>query len=373
LLLSAALIVRNEEEFLDSCLASLQGFVDEIVVVDTGSTDATKEIARAHGARVFDFPWNDDFSRARNRALDLARGEWILYIDADERILSGDFAGIRPQLQDPSFAAYHVSLNPKTGLTSYRILRLFRNHSTIRFLGVIHENIWPSLTRYVARTGQRVGEVELMLEHRGYEGDQARKNARNLPLLKQAVERDPARIYAWCHLADVHLASGDAAAAEHAWRKALEVVRTSRTETADDSLPYIGLLQLLCGRKEDASELLREALERFPWNLQLVWLQGRNELDVGRVEAAIPAFERLVAAGITGDYDRTLAYDRKLLGLFAYESLATCYFRLGNYRESRRYYGLAAAADPGRLDFRVKQMLCSRLERQTTAPEASCR
>jgi glycosyltransferase involved in cell wall biosynthesis len=373
LLLSATLIVRNEEKFLDSCLASIRGFVDEIVVVDTGSTDATKDIAVAHGARVSEFPWAGDFSQARNHALSLARGEWILYIDADEQVRSGDFADIRARLHDPSFVAFHVSMIPMAGLTSYRILRLFRNQPAIRFLGVIHENIWPSLTRYVGRTGGRVGEVDLLFEHRGYEGDQAHKHARNLPLLKQAVERDPSRIYAWCHLADVHLASGDPAGAEQAWRTAIEVVRNSGFSTADDSLPYVGLLQFLRGRNEDVSALLREALTRFPWNLQLVWLQGRIEQEAGRFASAIPAFERLAAAGETGEYDRTLAYDRKLLDVLPYESLATCHFRLGRYRESRAYYERAAAVEPGRLEFRVKQLLCSRLEREAAAPGASCR
>ena len=89
LLLSAALIVRNEERFLVGCLDSLEGFVDEVVLVDTGSTDATPRIAADRGITVHTFPWADDFSAARNRALDLARGEWILYIDADERIRAG--------------------------------------------------------------------------------------------------------------------------------------------------------------------------------------------------------------------------------------------------------------------------------------------
>ena len=84
--IGAAMIVRNEERFLDDCLASIAGQVDEIVLVDTGSTDLTLEIAGRYGARIIEYPWSDDFSAARNHALDHASSDWILYIDADERL-----------------------------------------------------------------------------------------------------------------------------------------------------------------------------------------------------------------------------------------------------------------------------------------------
>jgi glycosyltransferase involved in cell wall biosynthesis len=111
-LLSAALIVKNEEKFLGDCLASLRGLADEVVVVDTGSTDRTQEIARSGGARVYDFPWNGDFAAARNRALDLSTGEWILYIDADERVRPDATLDLRAELSDPLLAGCRVLLHP---------------------------------------------------------------------------------------------------------------------------------------------------------------------------------------------------------------------------------------------------------------------
>ena len=88
--LSAALIVRDEENHLGACLQSIAKLVDEIVIADTGSRDRTREIAFAHGARVLDYQWHDDFAAARNYAIDQASGDWILYIDADERARSYD-------------------------------------------------------------------------------------------------------------------------------------------------------------------------------------------------------------------------------------------------------------------------------------------
>src|SRR5262245_1489579 len=84
--ISAAMIVRDEEAYLDDCLKSIVDEVDEIVIVDTGSRDRTCDIARRYGARLFDLPWTGDFAAARNHALDRASGDWILYIDADERL-----------------------------------------------------------------------------------------------------------------------------------------------------------------------------------------------------------------------------------------------------------------------------------------------
>src|SRR5579862_9633682 len=86
-LISACIIAKNEEKNLGRCLTSLHASVDEIIVVDTGSTDRTVEIARAHGARVFNFPWCDHFSAARNESLSHAGGRWIIWIDADDELI----------------------------------------------------------------------------------------------------------------------------------------------------------------------------------------------------------------------------------------------------------------------------------------------
>jgi len=87
---SAALIVKNEERTLGRCLASIQGAVDEIVVVDTGSEDATKQVARQFGARVLDFPWRDDFGAARQFAFDHATSDWVFWLDADDVVIGAD-------------------------------------------------------------------------------------------------------------------------------------------------------------------------------------------------------------------------------------------------------------------------------------------
>ncbi len=83
---SLSMIVRNEETNLATCLASAADLVDEMIVMDTGSTDRTKEVAARFGARIFDFPWCDDFSAARNASADHANGDWLFILDADDVI-----------------------------------------------------------------------------------------------------------------------------------------------------------------------------------------------------------------------------------------------------------------------------------------------
>jgi glycosyltransferase involved in cell wall biosynthesis len=353
-LLSAVLIVRNEERFLGECLRSIRDLADEVVVVDTGSTDRTREIAMDAGARLHQFQWVDDFSAARNHALDLARGEWILYVDADERVRS---------CSDQSHVGYSVLLHARPGHTPYREMRIFRNHPTIRFRGIIHETIWPGITAYRATCGGRIGRSSVVLEHHGYEGDQALKHARNLPLLSRALREDPTRVFVLCHLATICLAIGREALAERAWRIALDLVRSKRARRLlpEDCLPYISLIQRRLAAGDDTGDLVAEARRRFPRNLQLVWLEGNQLVQSGQWADAVAVFERLVGCGEGGDIDETAGYDARLFGVWAFERLATCHFNLQNYAEGERFFGRAAACAPDTLEYRVKRALCARL------------
>jgi len=365
-LLSAALIVRNEQQFLGACLDSIKDLVDETVVVDTGSTDRSKEIATKAGARLSELAWTGDFSAVRNRALDLARGEWILYIDADETARPHNLAEVRAQLAGSDLAGYYAWLHPRPGHTPYRLLRLFRNHPDIRFSGIIHERVWPALLRRYSEAD--IGQSPLTLDHLGYEGNPAAKHARNLPLLHQSLREDPTRVFCWCQLADIYLALGRERFAERAWRSALALARSKKQPGEEDYLPYTGLIPFVLERGGDAEELVAEAIDRFGSNVQLWWLKGRALMKRGEFREAIAAFERVLAFGEAEDYDSSVAYDARVFNIFSWDSLATCWFRLGDYGRARRYWELAAACDPSRQEYRVKAALCARLEGSSRTP-----
>src|SRR5215470_14907944 len=188
---SAAMIVRDEAAVLDACLASIEGMVDEIVVVDTGSTDQTRDIARRYPVHLLERPWTGDFAEARNFALSRSTGDWILYIDADERLQPTSRATLRELLTEESVVGWQVRLHPRPGTTGYAEMRLFRNDPRIRFEGRIHEQILPSLDRAAAADGRRIALSPLAIQHVGYEGDLRRKHLRNLPLLRAYLEDNP--------------------------------------------------------------------------------------------------------------------------------------------------------------------------------------
>ena len=151
---SACLIVRDEETFLVGCLSSLAGHVDEIVVVDTGSVDASLDIARRHGVVLLEREWRNDFAWARNEALAAARGEWVLYIDADERLIVPPGEQLTGGLRPPDVCAALVRFRPQPRTTPYREYRLFRNDPRVRFTGSMHEFIVPAIERLTKAGGQ---------------------------------------------------------------------------------------------------------------------------------------------------------------------------------------------------------------------------
>lgn len=355
------MIVRNEEKFLGGCLESISGIVDEIVVVDTGSEDRTREIALQHGARVFDFPWNGDFAAARNDALNRCRGEWILYIDADERLGPADKSYVTEILSDKSKVAYTLLFYPIVGYTAYPEHRIFRNDPRIRFEGVIHESMMGGIRRVAREDGLNVGRSELMIDHLGYEGDLTHKHIRNVPLLKEQIENDPERVYLRWQLGAGLLGLGDESGAEKAWMDAIEIVRKKKTVEHTDSHPYYDMIKLLNNTGRDFSYLLDESLELFPDNYLLIWTKAMKLMHDQKFQDAALLFESLAGTDPKDVDGQFLAYNAGIFGELSYEPLATCYFKLGRLEESGRYYSLALSCDPENKEYRTKHKLVSAL------------
>jgi glycosyltransferase involved in cell wall biosynthesis len=279
-LLTATLIVRDEAAVLARCLESIRGFVDEIVVVDTGSTDASPRIAGEFGARVVHFAWRDDFAAARNEALDHARGAWVLYVDADEEALPVDQGALAAHLADPDLVASTVRFRSRAGFTRYHECRLFRRDRRIRFRNVIHETMLPDVQDVARRDRLEIGRSELALNHHGYDGDQRVKHLRNAPLLRERLARDPLHVYSWHHLGQVLVGLGDVDGALAAWWRAVAIVREHGVRRAHDRLPY-GSLLLRPEASAAAGELLEEALARFPDDHLFHWIHGQRLLKAG--------------------------------------------------------------------------------------------
>ena len=194
--ITLALIARDEEAHIERCLKSASGLDAEMIVVDTGSTDKTKDIAIACGAQVLDFPWIDDFSAARNKALEIARGRWILVLDADEYLPPASVEAIRALTSDDAapHCAYHLlnkssSDDGRTG-TSGLIVRLFPNDPRVRYEWPVHEQVATSLQR----VGIPVVDTRIEIIHTGYSSPEvnAAKQARNLRILEKMTQASDA-------------------------------------------------------------------------------------------------------------------------------------------------------------------------------------
>ena len=206
--ISLCMITKNEEAFLESCLLSVKDLVDEIIVVDTGSTDKTKEIALKHNAKVFDFAWCDNFAAARNESLKHATGDWILILDADEELDKEGINKIKAELQNPSFLAYSMPQlhytnkfmnqanfvqieNPEfKGFYVSDVVRLFKKDNQIYFDYCVHETLRVSLKNAGIKLGEMLSPIHHYQERKGME-DVHRKQEFYYRLSLKNIEQYP--------------------------------------------------------------------------------------------------------------------------------------------------------------------------------------
>ncbi len=195
--LSLCMIVKDEEDMLDGCLAPLQGVVDEMIVVDTGSTDRTVEIAETHGAKVIHFPWNGSFADARNVSINAATGDWVIYLDADEHMDADDAKQLRDLIGRTWREGFYLAETNYTGgeeagsATTHMALRLWRNRPQYRFEGRIHEQKTQSMPMYLP---ERFEHTAIRVVHYGYLTQRIRsreKSQRNIQLLDQEARDNP--------------------------------------------------------------------------------------------------------------------------------------------------------------------------------------
>jgi tetratricopeptide (TPR) repeat protein len=222
-LLSLCLIARDEEEMLPGCLASARDAVDEIVLVDTGSRDATLRIAREMGAHIAQVPWNDDFSAPRNAAFALATGDWVLVLDADERLAPGSGARLRASLAGSTFDCGMVRLHNASSLDAapedvvtgkarlgppMPLPRVLRRAPDLRYTGVVHE----SVSDWLAARGTRTAPLDVDIVHLGAISEvreRRGKRDRNLTLLRRRCELEPGSITPLGYLALELISRGD--------------------------------------------------------------------------------------------------------------------------------------------------------------------
>ncbi|UZD44463.1 glycosyltransferase family 2 protein [Selenomonas sputigena] len=270
--LSACVITKNEEENIGTWLASMKKIADEMIVVDTGSTDRTVEMAKEAGARVFHHAWQNDFAAAKNAALEKAKGDWILFLDADEHFSPQTLPKVRPLLEK-----VEASPKPIVGVICRLInidkdqgnrfmgaifqLRIFRNSRDLRYEGKIHEHIVD-----VRREEHEMfATPKLVIFHTGYSLHLVRKKLeRNLDFLRQKEEAQGESVDDALHYMDCYYGLGDFARAAEYARKAIasKIIYMGR-----EGAEYWGLVRALLAQKRPKEEILpvlEEAMAKYP-------------------------------------------------------------------------------------------------------------
>ncbi|MDB5047411.1 MAG: glycosyl transferase family 2 [Fibrobacteres bacterium] len=302
-LLTVAVIAKDEEKTLPSLFGSLAGLSDrtgsQLVLVDTGSRDGTPALAASHGAEVHAFEWRDDFSAARNRALELSRGEWILWLDADDELPPETRAWLDANLGslDPGRAyAFRVrSPGPDGGESACSQIRLFPNGLGLSFRNPIHESIGDS----VLEAGLSVSSTGLDILHTGYRdaGSVERKRIRNRALLEKAVSVPAAAPSLWLAWGRMRMAEAAYPQAESAFRSALESPAPVSRDVRLAALVNLG--QSLCfqNRAPEALQVFRSARGEGNTHAPYLLEYGKALWITGQVAQAREAWTACLNAG----------------------------------------------------------------------------
>lgn len=298
--LSACLIVKNEARDLPRCLQSLEAVVDETVVLDTGSTDGTPDVARRLGANVVQRPWSHDFADARNAALAVARGKWVLVVDADEELDPPSARRLRERLEREDADGYRLivrNLQPPGSLLRWRdmhLTRLFRRDPAHRYEGRIHEQVAPS----ILASGGTIAETDLVIIHYGYtvpEAQGASRAERNLGLLDAMAQVHPKDAYVQFQLGATWMAIGRPHEARRALTRAMELDQgTLGAEGRAEC--ELKLAQLALGSSDDARALAHaeNTLRRSPEDALALYVAGVAAFGLGRMHQAEDALARLL-------------------------------------------------------------------------------
>jgi len=295
--IALCMILKNEEEQLPRCLKSVKDLVDEIVVVDTGSTDRTVAIAESFGARVYHHPWEGDFSKARNIAMGYVDSEWILIMDADEELETADIRVIRHAVNEGDFKVIAVSVYNYSALKEQYTSFLPSNRLVRRDAGAYYEGIVHNQLRIPGDDGSL--RIPARIYHYGYGLEpeaMARKSARSMALLEKQLEENPGHGFAHFNLAQ--LLRGQPtddlpALMDRVIRHAKRAVELCAPD--DPKVQHIHVMalhQLVTaylnkGDYEQAATYARRALEHKPGYLDVILSLGHlyslsGELDLAR-------------------------------------------------------------------------------------------
>ncbi|HHY37387.1 MAG TPA: tetratricopeptide repeat protein [Clostridia bacterium] len=335
------MIVKNEEANLPRCLQSIKGVADEIIVVDTGSTDRTVAIAEQYGSKIGRYIWDGDFSRARNVSLEMATGDWILILDADEELPSGEGERLRRLLTSTKDAdggpeGYLITEVSycgdalECGEVAHLTCRLFRNRPYYRFSRALHEQIAASITE----AGGKLAFSDITIVHYGYlrhKTDLDSKIWRNVSILRVEVKRNPEDSFNRFNLAMEYMRLGMYSDALRELKKAFAALKDLSLGYAPKLVNSIAICLMNLGRYDEALVILDQALEAYPRYTDLIYLRALTEMKRGSPKKALEDLERCLRCG---DGNAVFGSERGLGSYKALTAMAAAHRMLGRKEEA---------------------------------------
>jgi glycosyltransferase involved in cell wall biosynthesis len=330
--ITLCMITKNEEDFIRQCLASTRGLVDEIIIVDTGSTDKTVEVAKAFTDKIFNFTWTNDFSAARNESLKHATKDWVLVLDADEQLSPQDHIHLRDMLKEngekyDGFALEQRNYTNRTntprfhslpqgskdgknflGYDPVKAIRLFKNKKEIQFKHAIHENVYDSITEHEGKILVTNIPIHHYREQKSAE-DTLEKAKAYLKTLQEQVKKNPEDTKAQYELGQLYLNMERLDEAQEALTKVQEQDKEGLYSDGGFLNTFLATLFLKQGKLRDAEKYFIEELKLKPDNrnayLKLAstfLLTARQEQDAekrkGQLNKALRVMKQAIDKGI---------------------------------------------------------------------------
>ncbi len=325
--ITLAMITKNEERCLGRCLASVRNFVDEIVIVDTGSTDATHEIANSYGAILKTILWPGAFDEARNQSLDLVKTEWVFWLDADEWLME-ESAQCLLALSWNDFEAVTVERrewNEGTSMGQTELIRLWRHRPERKFVGVVHEWI-PDFDLQMEKAGQ-FAKSQAIIEHDGYGGDlKIEKLERNLELIQQELSLRPNQLKYEIYLAETFADLNRQEASPLFLNISNKIGYCEEDLSREPKVMSFINHQLHSMTVKDAnSELAERLLFRvatwFPNSPPLRWAAAKVEAQRGNFRNCLDHLLAIEQMAVSKNYIRWQAFDEGILGKLLYDKM----------------------------------------------------
>lgn len=354
--LSLCMIVKDEESVLKSCLESVKGIVDEIIIVDTGSKDDTCKIASLYGAKIIQYAWSDDFSIPRNISIKNATCDYILWLDADECISPESrktLLNLKHNISENRVEAYSViitSTRDGEDEESFRRLRIFPNRDGVAFKGKVHEDVSESINDL----GLKIKPADIIVIHKGYKNDEEVKSKvrRNIPLLLKQYEITPGEPLLSFYLANSYYCLGDTKQAIRFMERVIGSEKATLLKCEWFPFAFIKLAQFYRdnGRQKEIFEVYNKLFDLFPQLAIGHFFLGEILYFYGQYEDALKEFGKIQIDKIeVCEYPIPL---RKIKYLNYYYS-GCCFLELGIYKEAADFLFKAMELSPDSINLHI--------------------